>query len=45
LGKLLNDEELYTNLEDASKSLDNLIIDMKQNPNRYIHFSIFGRRN
>jgi phospholipid/cholesterol/gamma-HCH transport system substrate-binding protein len=45
LGKLLNDEELYTNLEDASKSLDNLIIDMKENPNRYIHFSIFGRRN
>lgn len=45
LGKLLNDEELYTNLEDASKSLDNLIIDMKKNPNRYIHFSIFGRRN
>ncbi len=45
LGKLLNDEELYTNLEDASKSLDNLIIDMKQNPSRYVHFSIFGRRN
>ena len=45
LGKLLNDEVLYTNLEDASKNLDNLIVDMKENPNRYIHFSIFGRRN
>lgn len=45
IGKLLNDDELYTNLEDASKSLDHLISDMKQNPSRYVHFSIFGRRN
>lgn len=45
IGKLLNDDELYTNLEDASKSLDNLISDMKENPGRYIHFSVFGRRN
>ncbi len=45
IGKLLNDDELYTNLEDASKSLDNLISDMKENPSRYVHFSIFGRRN
>lgn len=45
IGKLLNDDKLYTNLEDASKSLDDLIIDLKENPNRYIHFSVFGRRN
>ncbi|HLT42273.1 MAG TPA: MlaD family protein [Sphingobacteriaceae bacterium] len=45
IGKLLNDDNLYTNLEDASKNLDELIIDLKQNPNRYVHFSIFGRRN
>jgi len=44
LGKLLNDEQLYHNLEDASKSLDNLIIDVKQNPKRYVHFSVFGRK-
>lgn len=44
LGKLVNDEELYNNLEDASKSLDNLIIDVKENPKRYIHFSVFGRK-
>lgn len=44
LGKLLNDDELYHNLEDASKSLDNLIIDVKENPKRYVHFSIFGRK-
>ena len=45
IGKLLNDDELYSNLEDASKSLDNLISDMKENPSRYVHFSIFGKRN
>ena len=44
LGKLLNNDELYNNLEDASKSLDNLIIDVKENPKRYVHFSIFGRK-
>jgi len=45
LGKLINDDKLYHNLEDASKSLDNLIIDVKENPKRYIHFSVFGRKD
>lgn len=44
LGKLLNDDELYNNLEEASRSLDNLMIDVKQNPKKYVHFSIFGRK-
>lgn len=45
LGKLLSDDGLYTNLEDASKSLDELIQDMKKHPGRYIHFSVFGKRD
>lgn len=42
LGLLLNDSKMYDNLNNASKNLDNLIIDLKENPKRYVHFSIFG---
>jgi phospholipid/cholesterol/gamma-HCH transport system substrate-binding protein len=45
LGKLLNDEEMYRNLTSASKNLDNLMIDLKANPKRYVHFSVFGGGN
>ena len=45
LGKLLNDEEMYKNLTSASKNLDNLMIDLKANPKRYVHFSVFGGGN
>ncbi|GAA4808430.1 MlaD family protein [Olivibacter ginsenosidimutans] len=44
VGLLLNDDKLYDNLNNASKNLDNLMIDLKQNPHRYVHFSIFGRK-
>ncbi len=42
LGLLVNDPTLYNNLSSTSKSADNLLVDMKQNPKRYVHFSIFG---
>jgi phospholipid/cholesterol/gamma-HCH transport system substrate-binding protein len=45
LGMLVNDDKLYRNLEASSKSLDSLIVDMKSNPNRYVHFSVFGKKN
>lgn len=41
-GKLINDKELYDNLAEASESLTLLLQDVKQNPGRYIHFSVFG---
>ncbi|MCD0489626.1 MlaD family protein [Pedobacter sp. MC2016-14] len=42
LGLLVNDTKMYDNLNNASKNLDNLIIDLKENPKRYVHFSVFG---
>ena len=42
LGLLLHDDSLYRNLDHASKNLDALFIDLKANPKRYVHFSVFG---
>jgi len=42
LGLLLNDQQLYRNLQSASNNLDALFIDLKANPKRYVHFSVFG---
>lgn len=44
LGKLLKDEGVYNNLEGASSQLEQLLQDMKLNPKRYVHFSLFGKR-
>lgn len=45
VGKLLKDDELYNNLEGASRQLEELMQDIKLNPKRYVHFSLFGKRN
>ncbi len=45
LGLLLNDDQMYNNLTSAAKNLDNLMIDLKANPKRYVHFSVFGGGN
>lgn len=42
LGLLINDTKMYDNLSSASQNLDKLIIDLKENPKRYVHFSVFG---
>ena len=42
LGLLINDTKMYDNLNSASQNLDKLIIDLKENPKRYVHFSVFG---
>ncbi|WPU90965.1 MlaD family protein [Mucilaginibacter sabulilitoris] len=42
LGLLMNDDKMYKNLTDASNNLNNLFIDLKAHPKRYVSFSIFG---
>lgn len=44
VGKLLKDDKLYENLTGASKQLEQLLEDMKLNPKRYVHFSLFGKK-
>jgi phospholipid/cholesterol/gamma-HCH transport system substrate-binding protein len=41
MGMLVNNDTLYMNLEAASNSLTNLLIDLKNNPKKYMHFSLF----
>ena len=42
LGMFINDKDLYLNLENAAKELKVLIKDIKENPKRYVEFSIIG---
>jgi len=41
---LLNDDKLYNNLNKSAKDLDELMMDVKANPKRYVSFSVFGGR-
>ena len=44
VGLLLNDPALYNNLNTTSANAASLLEDLKANPKRYVHFSIFGRK-
>lgn len=45
LGLLMRDDKLYRNLETASADLDSLLVNIKAHPKRYVHFSVFGRKD
>ena len=44
-GQFLTNDSLYTNLSGSLESLDLLLKDLKSNPNRYVHFSLFGKKS
>ena len=44
LGKLATDDSLYVNLDNSSRNLSLLLEDMKAHPSRYVHFSVFGKK-
>ncbi|MBK8055369.1 MAG: hypothetical protein IPK35_19365 [Saprospiraceae bacterium] len=44
LAKLMNDKKLYQNIEATTKNLDLLLQDLRLNPKRYAHFSVFGKK-
>lgn len=45
LGLLMNDPSLYNNLNSTMRNADSLVIDLRQHPKRYVHFSIFGKKD
>lgn len=45
LGMLVSDKKLYYELDSIAKNLNSLVEDLQANPHRYVHFSVFGRRD
>lgn len=45
LGLLMRDPSLYNNLSATAASADSLLTDLKAHPKRYVHFSIFGKKD
>ena len=44
MGLLVNNDSLYHKLDNSANDLDKLITDLKMNPERYVHISVFGRK-
>lgn len=45
LGKLIYDQTLYNNINSTVISADSLLVDLKAHPKRYVHFSVFGKKD
>ena len=45
LGLLMRDPSLYENMNSTMQNADSLLVDLRQHPKRYVHFSIFGKKD
>jgi phospholipid/cholesterol/gamma-HCH transport system substrate-binding protein len=45
VGKLIKNDSIFNNLNKASEDLDKLLKDLRINPERYVHISVFGRKD
>ena len=45
INKLIYEDSLYQNLKNSSESIELLLRDLKSNPKRYVHFSLFGKKD
>lgn len=45
VGKLMYDDAMYNNLNNATKELEELLREMKLHPKRFVHFSLFGKKD
>lgn len=45
LGLLMNDPQLYNNLNATMRDADSLVVNLKEHPKRYVHFSLFGKKD
>lgn len=45
LGALMHDKSLYNNMNSTMRNADSLVLDLRQHPKRYVHFSVFGKKD
>jgi phospholipid/cholesterol/gamma-HCH transport system substrate-binding protein len=45
LGALVNNDTLYRKLDASANDLDKLLKDLRINPERYVHISVFGKKD
>jgi len=45
MGKLMHDDSLYVYLSHTARDLDKLLVDLQENPGKYVQFSVFGKKD
>ncbi len=45
MGQLMTDHGLYDNMLNSAKEFEKLLKDLQENPKRYVHFSVFGKKD